>query len=345
MRRTGDNESGLNQRPSSAALRTTGILAISQRYLVLCLLSLCTAGLVSATAAPLRVVTSIPPVTDLVRQVGGDVIHLQTLLPAGVSSHTFQPTPGDVQLLTRADLVILNGLHLELAIEKLVRCCGNPKATLLKLGDHTLSQEEWMFGFSFPKSQGNPNPHLWLNVDFAMRYVALIREQFCALDPDHDEQYRDQAARTLDHLSRLDRCITTAIGTIPQQARTLVTYHDAWPYFAKRYGLSVLAVVQPANFAEPSAREVARIVDQLRKSNVPAIFGSEIFSSKVAEKIAREAEVRYITPLYDEMLPGSPGELQHSYYGMMQLNVATIVAGLGGDPTVFEQCLQGRDAR
>jgi zinc/manganese transport system substrate-binding protein len=310
-----------------------------------CLWVLLAVGGTYVSASPLRVVTSIPPVTDLVRQVGGEVIRLQTLVPTGVSSHTFQPTPGDVQYLTQADLVILNGLNLELAIEKLVRCCGNPQATLLKLGDHTISQEEWMFGFSFPKSQGNPNPHLWLNVDLAMRYVEVIRDRLCALDPEHSEPYRGNAAHTLNQLSRLDRCITEAVGTIPPQARTLVTYHDAWPYFAKRYGLRVLGVVQPANFAEPSAREVARVVDQLRKEHVPAIFGSEIFSSKVAEKIAREAGVRYISPLYDEVLPGALGEPGHSYFGMMQLNAATIVAGLGGDATVLEQCLQDKAGR
>lgn len=296
-------------------------------------------------ASPLRVVTSIPPVTDLVRRVGGDVIHLQTIVPPGVSSHTFQPTPGDVQYLAKAELVILNGLNLESAIEKLVRCCGHPNVTLLKLGDRTIGQEEWMFGFSFPKSQGNPNPHLWLNVDIARRYVELIREQLCSLDPQHAEHYREQAARTLEQLSHLDRCIAVAIDTIPSKTRTLVTYHDAWPYFAKRYGLSVLAVVQPANFAEPSAREVARVIDQLRREKVPAIFGSEIFSSRVGEKIAREAGVRYITPLYDELLPGIPGEPEHSYDGMMRRNVVTIVAGLGGDATIFERCLQNGAAR
>ena len=310
-----------------------------------CLWVLLAVGGTYVSASPLRVVTSIPPITDLVRQVGGEVIRLQTLVPTGVSSHTFQPTPGDIQHLTQADLVILNGLNLELAIEKLLRCCGNPQATLLKLGDHTISQEEWVFGFSFPKSQGNPNPHLWLNVGLAMRYVEVIRDQLCALDPEHSEPYRGNAARTLNRLSHLDRCIAAAVGTVPPQARTLVTYHDAWPYFAKRYGLNVLAVVQPANFAEPSAREVARIVDQLRKEDVPAIFGSEIFSSKVAEKIAREAAVRFITPLYDEVLPGALGEPRHSYFGMMQLNAATIVAGLGGDATALEQCLQGEAGR
>ena len=345
MRCTADDENGMFQPPSRAATCTAWVLAVCRRSVVLYLLSLCAVGLHSAAAAPLRVITSIPPVTDLVRQVGGEVIQLQTLVPTGVSSHTFQPTPGDVHYLTQADLVILNGLSLELAIEKLLRCCGNPKAKLLKLGDQTLSQEEWVFGFSFPKSQGNPNPHLWLNVDIARRYVELIRDQLCALDPQHGEQYRGNAARTLDHLSRLDRCITTAVGTIPPAARTLVTYHDAWPYFAKRYGLSVLAVVQPANFAEPSAREVARIVDRLRQADVPAMFGSEIFASRVAEKIAREAGIRFITPLYDEVLPGAPGEPQHSYSGMMQRNVTTIVAGLGGDAAVFDQCLQDAAVR
>jgi zinc/manganese transport system substrate-binding protein len=291
-------------------------------------------------ASPLRVVTSIPPVTDLVKHVGGEAIHLQTLVPAGVSSHTFQPTPGDVHHLTQADLVILNGLGLELAIEKLVRCCGGPQVTVLKLGDRALGQEEWVFGFSFPRSQGNPNPHLWLDVEIARRYVELIRDQLCSLDPAHSERYRGNAARTLDSLAALDRCIRVAVDTIPPSARTLVTYHDAWPYFAKRYGLKVLAVVQPAKFAEPSAREVARIIDQLRRAKVPALFGSEVFASKVAEKIASEAGVRFVTPLYDELLPGMPGEAQHSYVGMMQYNVATIVAGLGGDATVFARCLR-----
>jgi zinc/manganese transport system substrate-binding protein len=345
MRCTAGDEHSILPSPSKLAIRALWVLAICQRWLAFCLLSLCAVGWQSAAAVPLRIVTSIPPVTDLVRQVGGEAIHLQTLVPTGVSSHTFQPTPGDVQYLTHADLVILNGLNLEVAIEKLVRCCGNPKATLLKLGDRTLGQEEWVFGFSFPKAQGNPNPHLWLNVEIAMRYVELIRDQLCALDSLHGEHYRERAAHTLGELSRLDRCITTAIEAIPADTRTLVTYHDAWPYFAKRYGLNVLAVVQPANFAEPSAREVARIIDQLRKARVPAIFGSEIFSSKVAEKIAREAGIRYITPLYDEVLPGLPGEPQHSYAGMMQRNVATIVAGLGGDPTVFERCLQDSAGR
>jgi ABC-type Zn uptake system ZnuABC Zn-binding protein ZnuA len=301
-------------------------------------------GWLSPTEAALRVVTTVAPVTDLVRQVGGEVIRLHSLVPTGVSSHTFHPTPGDVQYLAGADLVILNGLNLEAGVEKLLRCCGNPRATALKLADQTIAQEEWIDASAAPMP-GLPNPHLWVNVDYARRYVERIRDRLCSLDPQHAEHYRHNATRLIDELSHLDQCITKAVATIPPHYRLLVTYHDAWPYFARRYGLAVVRVVQPANFAEPSPREVARVVEQLRQTPVPALFSSDIFPSKVPEKIAREAGVPRVDVLHDEILPGVPGESEHSYQGMMQRNVTTIIAALGGNPAGFEQCLHEQPAR
>lgn len=341
---TTDGESGTMQWASSTTTDTPQARVVGRRCLTLCLLVLCLTDVPSVAAAPLRIVTTVAPVTDLVKQVGKDAVQLHSLVPTGVSSHTFQPTPGDVQYLTQADLVVLNGLNLEAGVEKLFRCCGNPGASLLKLADQTITQGEWI-GASSANAQGNPNPHLWLDIASAIRYVELIRDRLCDLDPQHAERYRDNAARTLADLSRLDQCVATGIATIPPPQRTLVTYHDAWPYFAKRYGLEVVRVVQPANFAEPSPREVARVVDQLRESRIPAIFSSEIFPSKVPEKIAKEAGVPRVETLHDELLPGAPGEAQHSYQGMMRRNVTTIVAALGGSPAVFERCLQDRPTR
>src|SRR5262245_34577835 len=106
----------------------------------------------------------------MVKRVAGDTLHVQGLVPEGVNSHTFQPAPGDVQYLARADLVLLNGLDLEIPIEKLVRSSGKPGVTVVKLGEQTISQPEWVFDASFPKAQGYPNPHLWLNVAYAMHY-------------------------------------------------------------------------------------------------------------------------------------------------------------------------------
>jgi ABC-type Zn uptake system ZnuABC Zn-binding protein ZnuA len=244
-----------------------------------------------------------------------------------------------VQYLAQADVVIINGLHLEVAIEKLARSSGKPELTLLKLGDKTISRAEWVFDFSFPEAQGHPNPHLWLNVAYAMQYVTLIRDQLMALDTANAAQYDRQAGRYLDRLQQLDQCITAAIETIPAPQRRLLTYHDSWPYFARRYGLTVIGAIQPANFFEPSPRELARLVDQIRQSNIPAVFGSEVFPSKVLEKIAAETGVRYVTTLRDDVLPGSPGEAQHSYLGMMSDNVTMIVAALGGQPQEFSTCI------
>ena len=292
----------------------------------------------SSADAPLRVVTTVAPLTDLVRQVGGEAIRLHGLVPEGVNSHTFQPTPRDVQYLAEADLIILNGLYLEIPTEKLARNSGKTGVMIVKLGDNTISKTEWVFDFSFPKTQGHPNPHLWLNVVYAMTYTTLIGDQLRTLDPHNTTVYEQNAARFLTRLAQLDQCIATALATIPAQQRKLLTYHDSWPYFARRYGMTILGAVQPANFSEPSPREMTRIINQLRQEKVPAIFGSEVFPSKVLEKIAAETGVRYVTTLRDDVLPGQPGEAKHNYIGMMLENVNTMVEALGGQPETLVPC-------
>ena len=289
-------------------------------------------------ASPLRVVTTVAPLTDVVQQVGGSSIHLHGLVPAGVNSHTFQPAPSDVRYIADAGLVILNGLHLELPIEKLAHSSGKPGVRILKLGDRTIQQSQWLFDESFPRRQGHPNPHLWLNVAYVMTYVELIRDQLSSLDPDNARVYHDHATDYLRSLTQLDQCIMMAVETIPSQHRQLLTYHDSWPYFARRYGMTVLGAVQPAHFFEPSPRDVARVIDQLHATKVPAIFGSEVFPSAVLEKIAAETGVRYVSTLRDDVLPGQPGEAKHSYIGMMLDNVHTMVEALGGTPQTMTTC-------
>jgi ABC-type Zn uptake system ZnuABC Zn-binding protein ZnuA len=310
------------------------------RVSLLTVLVLASAGFPQGALASLHVVTTVAPLTDMVRQVGGNLLHVHGLVPEGVNSHTFQPAPGDVQYLAQADLVVLNGLHLEIPIEKLIRSSGKPGVTVVKLGEHTVGQAEWIFDASFPKAEGLPNPHLWLNVDYAMQYVTLIRDHVSVLDRDNAAVYQQNAARYLTQLAHLDRCIMAAIHTLEPYQRKLLTYHDSWPYFARRYGLTIVGAVQPANFSEPSPREVARLVDQLRREKVPAVFGSEVFPSKVLHKIASEAGVRYVTTLRDDVLPGAPGEPDHSYMGMMRHNVMAMLEALGGTPAIFATCLQ-----
>ena len=310
------------------------------RVFLLTLLVLTSAAWPPVAVASLHVATTIAPLTDMVKQVGGDLLRVHGLVPEGVNSHTFQPAPSDVHYLAQADLVVLNGLHLEIPIEKLLRSNGKPGVTVVKLADLTVSQAEWVFDTSFPKAQGLPNPHLWLNVDYAMQYVTLIRDHISALDRHNAAVYHQNAARYLTQLAHLDRCIAAAMDALEPHQRKLLTYHDSWPYFARRYGLTIVGAIQPANFSEPSPREVARLIDQLRNEKVPAVFGSEVFPSKTLHKLASEAGVRYVTTLRDDVLPGAPGDPDHSYIGMMRHNVTAMLEGLGGSPTTFTACLQ-----
>ena len=129
----------------------------------------------------------------------------------------------------------------------------------------------------------------------------------------------------------LDSAIETVIGTIPASNRKLLTYHDSWAYFARRYGMEVVGAVQPSDFSEPSAREVARLIDQVKELDLPAVFGSEVFPSDVLEQIAREAGAGFVDDLADDDLPGEPGDPDHSYMGLIVKNIRIMADALAGN--------------
>ena len=276
------------------------------------------------------VLTTVSPLTDIVQNIAGRMIDLHGLIPEGTDSHTFEPAPSDVRFIAEADLIILNGLHLETPVERLVAANKKPASQILKLGDNTITQKEWVFDFSFPKEKGDPNPHLWLNVAYAMRYSELVRDALLLLDSANKPIYEQNAKRYLVRLTQLDGAIRAAMQTIPAKNRRLITYHDSFAYFCPRYGCTVIAAIQPSDFSEPAPRDVAALIDQLKREHVPAIFGSEVFPSKVLNQIGKEAGVKYVSTLRDDDLPGPPGSPEHSYIGMMIEDVSTIVRSLGG---------------
>lgn len=278
----------------------------------------------------LQVVTTVAPITSMVENIVGDKIQLTGLIPEGMNSHTFEPIPSDVRLLEEADLIILNGLDLEIPTLTLAKASKKSGATILLLGNKTLNEADYAFDFSFPKHRGHPNPHLWLNPKYVIQYSRLIGHELVRLDPKNQTFYKQNTAKYVRRLEALDQAIAKAVKTIPEHNRRLLTYHDSWPYFARRYGFQVIGAVQPSDFSDPSPREVARLIEQIRRERVPAVFGSEVFPSPVLEQIAKEAETRYIDKLRDDYLPGSPGDPEHSYVGMMLFNMRIMLEALGG---------------
>lgn len=285
----------------------------------------------------LEIVTTVSPITNMVQNIGGTYIKVTGLVPGGIDSHTFEPAPSDVKTLQAADIIIVNGLDLELStliLAEKVKKAGTP---ILQLGNHALKEEDRQYDFSFPREHGHPNPHLWLNIELVMRYAEIIKENLVAFDPANKEGYLANTATYLAKLQKLDQGIFRCVETIPESNRKLVTYHDSFAYFAPRYGMTVIAAVQPADFSEPGPQEVISIIKQIRKTGVPAIFGSDVFPSKVMEQIAREANVKFIDQLSDDELPPPPN---NSFIGMMINNMVVMTEALGGNPT----CMANIDA-
>jgi ABC-type Zn uptake system ZnuABC Zn-binding protein ZnuA len=257
-------------------------------------------------------------------------VEITGIVPEGINSHTFEPTPSDSKLLSTADLIILNGLHLETPTLKLAQANLKKGATILSLGDKTVQQSGYIYDFSFPKEKGHPNPHLWLNPEYAIRFATLARDELIRLEPKNAALYEQNTELLLKQLKALDEAIMECVATVAPQNRRLLTYHDSWPYFARRYGFQVIGAVQPSDFADPSPKEMVRLIEQIRREKVPAVFGSEVFPSPILQQIAREGKSRYIDKLRDDALPEKPGDPRHSYLGMMIENVTVMITALGG---------------
>jgi manganese/iron transport system substrate-binding protein len=287
-----------------------------------------------ATSIPsrtLKVVSTVSPITSIVENIGGTRIQLEGVVPEGANSHTFEPAPSVSKLLAEADLIVLNGLFLEEPTLKMAEANRKQGAPILLLGEGAIAREEWQFDFSFPEAKGRPNPHLWPDPWLALSYAGQVRDQLASLDPSNAAYYGANYTAFEARVQQLDRAIRAAVQSVPPQNRRLLTYHDSWAYFARRYGMEVIGAVQPSGSSQPSAREVARLIDQLRELNLPAVFGSEVFPSDVMEQIAREGGARFIDQLRDDDLPGEPGDPEHTYLGLMRQNMEIMIPALGGD--------------
>ena len=291
---------------------------------------------VAARNPPLKVVATVAPIADLVRQIAGPRIELMQIIPDGTDSHTFEPRPSDARGLRGADLIIFNGLRLETPTQRLADANRGPQTQYLLLGDSTITEAEWLFDFSFPASRGDPNPHLWLNLAHARRYAELIRDKLVEMDPENADYFRANATTLVTRMDQIDAAIFRAVESTPVANRKLLTYHDSWAYFAARYGMQVIGAIQPSDFAEPSSRQVAALIDQVRAANLPAIFGSDVYPSRVLEVIGRETNARYVDSLRDDELPGPVGAPNHTYLGMMLENMQTMFSALGGRTDMFD---------
>jgi len=258
------------------------------------------------TDSPLPVVASILPLADFARQVGGDRVSVETLIPPGASPHTYELTPAQLQAVSRARVLVLNGVGLEYWTDKVVSAANTPDLVVV-----ITSEELDIIASDEHKAGGNP--HVWLSPLNAIHQVEMIRDALIQADLAGADAYRANADRYIGELRALDRDIREAVATF--SSRKFIAFHAAWVYFARDYGLEQAAVVETTPGKEPSPAEIAEIVKTARAIGAKAIFAEPQFSSKAAEVIAEESEaqVLFLNPL------GQPPD--YRYIDLMRYNL------------------------
>jgi manganese/iron transport system substrate-binding protein len=309
---------------SSRALRGPAALAVLA-LLVAVVAAACGRGTTPAEgdipAGTLRVVTTTTILADLVAQVGGSRVHVDSLVPKGGEVHTFDPTPSDVRRVAEADVVFMNGLDLDGWLGNLVVDAGTD-APVVKLGEN-LPGVTYLAGGG--QDAAAVNPHLWLDASYASKYAERISETLAAADPVNAAAYRDQAAAYSRTLADLDTELRAKMDTIPAANRTVISFHDAFPYFAAAYGLAIDGTIVDAPGQDPSAGQIASLVGVVREKGIKAIFAEAQFSEDLARAIADETGARVVSSLYTDSIGDAPKD---TYVGMMRWNVDRVIEAL-----------------
>ena len=276
-----------------------------------------------AADAKLPVVATFSVLGDLVAAVGGDLIDLHTIVDAGVDAHTFEATPANAIALSEARIVYAIGLGFEPWL-----------AQLAEGGDGAFPVVELSDGLDLiagAEDGQELDPHVWLDVQNAIAMTDAIERSLSEADPANAAAYAANADASRAALEALDEWIVEQVATLPEDRRKLVTSHDTFRYFARRYGFELIGSVQGLSTeeGEPSAMEIAQLTDEIRNAGAPVVFAENVSNPALVESVAREAGVKLGPPLYTDSL-GPAGSDGATYDGMMRHNVSAIVSALAG---------------
>lgn len=269
-----------------------------------------------ASGEKMKVVVSISPLADFAREVGGEKVDVSLLLPPGASPHTFEPTPRTMQEISRAKIFLKIGAGLEFWADRLIVAAGRSIITVdcskgvELIRGHAHDEDH---AHNHEGMQG-VDPHFWLDPVISIGIIKKIEDAFSKTDPANSAYYGKNAAAYISRLSSLDREIAAKVKTF--RTREYITFHSAWSYFSRRYGLKVAAVIEESPGKEPSAKQIGKILEVLRNMKTRVVFAEPQFSPKIAEAIAREAggRVLFLDP------EGAKG--REAYIDLMHYNLS-----------------------
>jgi len=314
-------------RPARLSLKNKGHLAAA--YLAVAvfgtvLLAACQ-GMTSSSNASgsggrIRVFTTTTVFADIIRNVGGDLVDVTSLVPKNGDVHTFEPKPADVRSVAQAKLLVMNGLGLDDWLAKTISNASSSGTPLVKLAVD-LPGVPLLPG----ESPGTQNPHLFMDPTYVELYVDRIAAALKQIAPAEASRIDAQVAAYKSRLAELDTWVRDQVSTIPPQNRKLVTFHDAFPYYAREYGITIVGVAVNAPGQDPSAGYTAALIDAIRKAGVKAIFSESQFPAKLVDQLAAETGTKVVANLYDDALGDPPVT---SYEAVIRWDTQQLVAAL-----------------
>ena len=297
---------------------------ISNLIILAILLAACASSKTATPGSNLPRVLAVESfLADITRNVTGDRLSVDSIIPLGVDPHAYQPTPQDAARITDANVLILNGANLEAFLDPILQNAGSQQQLIIKASDGLTPHPD-------PSAENSGgDPHFWLDPNNVIKYVENIRDGLSKADPAGASGYAANADQYIVKIQVLDTWIVSQVQKVPQTRRLLVTNHDSLAYFAARYGFSVVGAIIPSisSGAAPSAQELAALITSIRSTGTPAIFLETGTNTQLADQIASETGIKVITGLYLHSLSAADGPAP-TYIDMMKYDVTAIVEAL-----------------
>ena len=289
-------------------------------------------GTSAFASEPIQVVASFSILADMVQQVGGEHVNVTSMVGPNSDAHVFNPTPADARRLAEAKLVVINGLGFEGWMNRLVKSSGyRGPVVVASKGVKSLPMVEAGHGHGHSHSHGSPDPHAWQSLANAKRYVENIKVALAQARPAQAAVFQARANDYLQQIDALEKSTKARIDAVPLERRRVITSHDAFGYFAFAYGVRFYPLQGLSTGSEPSAADVARIVNEIKKNKVTAIFVENISDPRVLERVAHDSGAVVGGTLYADAL-SEPGTVADTFLKMFEHNVTTIVKGIAAAP-------------
>lgn len=276
------------------------------------LLTACSNGTSSTPTGKIQVVTTFSTLNSFVEGVGGDLVQVQNLVPVGASPENYQPAPQDIATLSRAQLVVENGLGIDTWLKHIIENAGGSNKRVVVLSD------------GLPHI--DTNPHLWMDPALAHAYVGKIEGELSALDPQHKADYARNARAYDAQLDALRQWIGSQIATIPPRHRAMIIFHNAFDYYNRRFGIRTIGVIELSPGQDPNPAYIGNLVDLAKAHGVRAVFSEPEYSSKLAGTLAKSAGISVVTNLYDDSIGEDPRV--NNYINMLRYDTGVIVNAL-----------------